>query len=58
MPPHSLYEYENIGDHSPYSVQKPVTQSALTKHAWNSAHGGQSGPPQSTSVSSQSVVPL
>ena len=58
LPPHSLYEYENDSDHSPNSVQKPVSQSESTRHPWKSAHGGQSDPPQSTSVSSQSISPL
>ena len=58
MPSHSPYEYENIDDHSTYSVQKPVSQSESTRHAWKSAHAGQSDPPQSTSVSSQSISPL
>jgi hypothetical protein len=38
-------------------TQLPVVQSAFTTHVSPSAHGGQVGPPQSTSVSAPSFTP-
>jgi hypothetical protein len=39
-------------------AQRPLAQSPYAPHGWQSAHGRQSAPPQSTSLSSLSRAPL